>query len=92
MASMEKVRPMSSILVYSRDNCFYCEQAKALLHSKDQRFQEMKIGVDITREEFMSTFPNVTSVPFIIINGERIGGFDKLTEWYNGNGQQFLSE
>lgn len=83
---------MNNILMYSRDNCFYCDQAKALFRSKNQSFNEMKIGVDMTREEFNQMFPDVMSVPFIIINGDRIGGYDRLTEWYNGNGQQLLSE
>lgn len=83
---------MNSVLIYTKDNCPYCDRAKALLRAKDQRFNESKIGIDISREEFMETFPDVQSVPLIIINGERVGGYDKLTEWYRNNGQQLLSE
>jgi glutaredoxin len=52
----------------------------------------MKIGHELTREEFVEIFPTVKSVPFIIIDGEHVGGYDKLTEWYNRPGQQFLAE
>lgn len=78
--------------MYTRDNCFHCDQAKALLRSKNQTFSESKVGVDITREQFMELFPGVMSVPLVIINGNKIGGYDKLTEWYSNGGQQFLSE
>lgn len=84
---------MSNVLIYTKDNCPYCDQAKNLLRAKGQTYKETNIGKDITREEFMSTFPGVMTAPFIIINGERVGGYDDLTEWYNGNGQrEFLSE
>lgn len=84
---------MSNILVYTKDNCPYCDRAKNLLRSKGQTYTEMNIGRDITREEFVSTFPGVMTVPFIIIDGERVGGYNDLTEWYNSNGRrEFLSE
>lgn len=83
---------MSNILVYTKDSCPFCDQAKTLLRMKDQRFQEMKIGRDITREQFVDTFPDVRTVPFIIIDGEKVGGYDKLVEWYDRPSQQFLAE
>jgi glutaredoxin 3 len=83
---------MSNVVVYTKDNCPYCVQAKSLLSLKGQSYTEMKIGHDLTREEFVEIFPTVKSVPFIIIDGEHVGGYDKLTEWYNRPGQQFLAE
>lgn len=71
----------NNVVVYTKDNCPYCVQAKNLLTNKNVSYAEMKIGVDLTREDFISIFPNVKSVPHIIINGEQIGGFDKLNEW-----------
>lgn len=83
---------MSRIIVYTKNNCPYCDQAKTLLRSKDQRFHEMTIGVDLTREEFMSIFPEVRTVPFILIDEEQVGGYDKLVEYYNRPEQHFLAE
>ena len=80
------------VIVYTTDNCPYCDQAKSLLRSKDERFHEMKIGVDLTREEFVSIFPNVKTVPFIIIDEENVGGYDRLVEYYNRPEQHFLAE
>ena len=93
MVFTERDSLMSSALIYTKDACPYCDRAKSLFQSKGQEYTEMKIGVDVTREEFMNLFPEVRSVPYIIINGEKVGGFNELTEWYNSNGQRkFLSE
>ena len=83
---------MSRILIYTKDNCPYCDNAKRLIQSKGQQYTEINIGRDITREEFVFTFPGVSTAPFIIIDGEHVGGYDKLTEWYNRPSQQFLAE
>lgn len=84
---------MSNVIIYSKDNCNYCVAAKRLLDEKRISYHEMKIGVDITREEFVGLFPEVKTVPFIIINNEKVGGYDKLTEWVSsGAGRSFLAE
>ena len=84
---------VNNVIIYSKDNCPYCDRAKALLSLKNKQYQEMKIGEDLTRDEFVTIFPNVKSVPHIIINGDEIGGFDKLTEWFNTDaGRDFLAE
>jgi glutaredoxin 3 len=82
----------NNIIVYTKDNCPFCTKAKLLLQSKGETFSEVKLGIDITREEFMEVFPNVKTVPFIIINGNHVGGYDKLEEWTIENGKQFLAD
>jgi glutaredoxin len=83
---------MNKVVIYTKDNCPYCVQAKNLFSLKGQTYEEMKIGVDLTREEFISIFPDVKTVPFIIIDEERIGGYDRLIEYYNRPEQHFLAE
>ena len=80
-----------SVIVYTKDNCPYCVKAKTLLTIKGIDYNEMLIGSDMTREEFMSIFPEQKTVPLIIINGVKIGGFDKLTEWFDA-GNNIISE
>ena len=46
----------------------------------------------MTREDFVSLFPNIKSVPHIIIDGVQIGGYDKLQEWVTDQGRTFLTE
>lgn len=83
---------MNKVIIYTKDNCPYCVQAKNLFNTKGQHYEEMKIGVDLTREEFISIFPDVKTVPFIIIDGEKVGGYDRLVEYYARPEQHFLAE
>lgn len=84
---------MNKVVIYTKDNCPYCVQAKNFFNLKGQAYEEMKIGVDLTREEFISIFPDVKTVPFIIVDGEKVGGYDKLIEWYSArDARHYLAE
>lgn len=68
------------ILVYTKDNCPYCVRAKALLSSRSMEYMERRIGIDVTRDEFLEAFPNARTVPQIVFDGELIGGYDDLVK------------
>jgi glutaredoxin len=68
-------------LIYTKANCTYCVKAKALFTIKNIQYVETVIGEDILREDFISLFPDVRSVPLIFIDGERIGGYDEFTKY-----------
>lgn len=82
---------MSEILVYSKPDCPYCVKAKMLLRLRDVPYVESVVGKDILREDFVSLFPDVRSVPLIVIDGVKIGGYDQLVEWFD-NRPQLLAE
>jgi len=65
-------------VVWSKYNCPFCEQAKALLKSKGIAFEEKKIGDGYTKEELLEAVPNARTVPQIFLEGELIGGFTEL--------------
>lgn len=67
-------------VVYTKDNCPYCIKAKALLKGYGLEYQEIVIGKDISREEFLDTYPNARTVPQIVLDGEHIGGYDDLAK------------
>jgi len=71
--------------------CPYCVKAKALLTAKGAVFTEVTVGEDIMKEDFVSLFPNVQTVPFILIDGKQIGGYVALVEYY-ANQKEFLTE
>ena len=82
---------MSNVIIWSKYNCPYCDQAKALLKQRDVRFEERKIGDGYTKEELLEAVPNARTVPQIIINGNVIGGFTELRKYidetgFNGSG------
>ena len=66
--------------VWSKDQCPYCDQAKALLNSKGIQFEEKKIGDGYTKEELLEAVPNARSVPQIFLDGELVGGFTELKQ------------
>jgi glutaredoxin len=70
---------MTTIVVYSKDHCPYCDQAKAWLNSKDLTFTEHKVGYNgFTRENLLEAVPTARTVPQIVIDGALIGGWDEL--------------
>ena len=62
------------ILIYTTSGCFYCDQAKKLCERANVDYQTIEVGVDMTREDFTKLYPHVIGSPFVIIDGNEIGG------------------
>ena len=71
-------------VVWSKYNCPYCEQAKALLKMKGIQFEEKKIGDGYTKEELLEAVPTARTVPQIFIDETLIGGFTELKTHLQG--------
>lgn len=69
---------MADVVVYSKENCPYCVQAKQLLTSLKVNFTEIRVDLDAERLVEMMTRSGRRTVPQIFINGEPIGGCDDL--------------
>lgn len=67
-------------VIWSKDHCPYCEQAKALLTQRNIAYEERKIGHGYTKEDLLEAVPNARTVPQIFINNMLIGGFTELRE------------
>jgi len=65
-------------IVWSKYDCPYCDQAKALLKNKGIEFEEKKIGDGYTKEDLLEAVPTARSVPQIFLDGELVGGFTEL--------------
>ena len=75
-----------SVTIYTKDLCGYCDAAKSLLRKMNVRFDEAKIGTDITREELLEIAPNARTAPQIVINNKVVGGYDDLVEYIENTG------
>jgi glutaredoxin len=64
--------------IYTKDDCTFCDQAKALLTSKGLPFQAVKLGEGITRDELISLIPTARTMPQVLKDGNLIGGFMEL--------------
>ena len=71
-------------IVWSKYNCPYCEQAKALLKHKGVEFEERKIGDGYTKEDLLEAVPTARTVPQIFLDDKLIGGFTELREHLKG--------
>lgn len=84
-----------NVILYTKDNCSYCTNAKLLLTSKGMSFTEMKLGEDFTRETLLEMFPEARTFPVIVIDGFNIGGYEQLKEKFNNDlkeSRKFLTE
>lgn len=72
------------IIIYSKDECVFCERARELLKSLGKEFIEYKLGKDFSRPVLKEVFPNAKTFPVIVINNIYIGGFSELDELMKG--------
>jgi glutaredoxin 3 len=61
--------------IYSKPQCPFCVQAKALAEREGHELTYKMLDEDFDRETLMETFPGARTFPQIIVNGEKIGGF-----------------
>jgi glutaredoxin 3 len=69
---------MARIVIYTKDNCAYCDRAKELLTARHATFEEVRIDLDDQKRDEMIRLSNRRTVPQIFINDQPIGGFDDL--------------
>lgn len=69
---------MTKAIVWSKDNCAFCDQAKNLLKSRGIEFEERNINKDWTREQLLETVPTARTLPQIFLDDELVGGFTEL--------------
>jgi len=65
-------------VVWSKDQCPFCEQAKALLTMKGIEIEERTVGGDWTKEQLLEAVPTARTVPQIFLDDQHIGGFQEL--------------
>ncbi len=73
-------------IVWSKNQCPFCDQAKALLSQKGIEFEERKIGNGWTKEDLLEAVPTARTVPQIFLNEQLIGGFQELRKHLTESG------
>lgn len=72
-------------IVWSKDSCSYCEQAKSLLKLKNIDIEERNLSSgDWSKEQLLEAAPQARTVPQIVIDDILIGGFTELREYLKG--------
>ena len=70
----------SKAIVYSQENCTWCNSAKSLLHSYGYEVEVRMVGdgEQYTKQDLLAHVPNARSVPQIFIGDQYIGGYQQL--------------
>ena len=71
-------------IVWSKNACPFCDQAKNLLKLKGIEFEERNISTDWTREQLLEAVPDARTVPQIFLDQQLIGGFTELRRHLRG--------
>jgi glutaredoxin 3 len=71
-------------IVWSKDHCPYCVQAKNLLTSQGIDYEECNINEGYTKEQLLEVVPNARTLPQIFIDDKLIGGFTELRQHLQG--------
>ena len=84
---MKQKLTIKDITVYTKQNCVYCVKAKSLLKGLGLTWTEKKL------EEFESVDSmikdigkKVRAMPQIKVDGELVGGYNQLIEYFNNKG------
>ena len=70
-------------IIWSKDQCTYCVQAKALLEARGIEYEERNIMQDWTREQLLEAVPTARTLPQIFLDNEYVGGFTELRQRLN---------
>ena len=73
---------MSDVIVWTKENCFYCHMAKSLLEREEIEFEERNIeNGEWSQAQMLEAAPNATTVPQIFFGEEHVGGFTELQQY-----------
>lgn len=66
------------VVIYTKTTCPYCVRAKKWFEIHNIAFKEINLENAELLAQFKDKFPDAKTVPQILINDERIGGYTDL--------------
>ena len=70
-------------IVWSKNQCPFCVQAKSLLTQKGIEFEERTIENNWSKEQLLEAVPTARTLPQIFLEDQLIGGFNELKAYLN---------
>jgi len=74
------------IQIWGKPACPSCEKAKRTLDNMNIDYEYRQLGVDFDRDEILEHFPGARTFPQIVINGEKVGGYEKMVDYIENTG------
>jgi glutaredoxin 3 len=71
-------------IVWSKDACPFCVQAKSLLEMKGIEYEERNVQHEWTKEQLLEAVPTARTLPQIFLDDNYIGGFTELRKHFQG--------
>ena len=70
------------VTMYTRNDppCNFCDQAKTMLQYYGIEYNNIVIGEDISRLQFIDKYPQIKTVPAVFFGNEYIGGQEELSK------------
>ena len=77
------------ITIYSKPNCTCCDKSKSLVKGLGMTYEEKMFGKDFNTVEelYEAVGKQVRTMPQIKIDGELIGGYNQLVEYFVEKGK-----
>jgi glutaredoxin 3 len=73
-------------IVWSKDGCSYCEQAKSMLKRSGIPYEERNLtSGQWTVDQLREDVPGAKTVPQIFLHGEYVGNYNALCEYYDNH-------
>jgi glutaredoxin len=61
-------------LIYSKENCPYCEQIKQVMNLTNLTYEILKLDSDFTKEQFYEIFGEGSTFPQVVSGETKLGG------------------
>lgn len=73
------------VTIFTREGCPFCARAKGMLHDAGIAYEELVLNKDY-HNVTLRAVAGMDVVPQVFINGQHIGGSDKLETWLKNRG------
>jgi glutaredoxin len=74
------------ISIYTIPGCSYCTKVKELMVRADLEYEHFLVGTDLTREELIRSYPLAKGFPYVIIDGQPVGGLTQTAKYLMDKG------
>tara|TARA_B100000287_G_scaffold234006_1_gene220342 strand:+ start:1008 stop:1256 length:249 start_codon:yes stop_codon:yes gene_type:complete len=72
--------------IYTKDGCPFCTKIKRVYNEKGWSFQEYKLDVNFTRDQFYSEFGHGATFPQLVVEGKKLGGCNESINLFRTQG------
>jgi len=69
------------IVIYTIPGCSYCTKVKEIMARANLEYEHISVGTDISREQLIKEQPLAKGFPYVMIDGERIGGMTETAKY-----------